>query len=250
MPPSPQNPDSVSPGVGQFTETHWSIVLAAGRSDSTEARAALETLCRAYWFPLYSFVRRQGHNAHDAQDLTQAFFARLLGKHALGAVDHTKGKFRSFLLASLKNFLADESDKARALKRGGGQVFVSIDADSAEARYGHEPAHDVTAERIFERQWALALLEQVLARLQGEYAAEGKSRLFDQLKTTLTEGKNSRPYASIAAQLGMSADAVKMSAHRIRRRYRELLRAEVAHTVAVPDEIDDEIRHLFAALSR
>src|SRR4051794_34289874 len=175
--------DTVPVGAANFTPTHWSVVLAAaGRNDSTHVRDALEKLCRNYWLPAYAFVRRQGHGPHDAEDLTQEFFARLLQKNYLADVERAKGRFRSFLLASLKHFLANEWDKARAQKRGGGQVPVSIDAAAAETSFSFEPADQLTAEKIFERRWALALLDQVLRRLRNEYLADGKEKQFEQLK--------------------------------------------------------------------
>jgi len=224
-------------------------VIAAGRSDTTHAHEALEKLCRTYCYPLYAFVRRQGHSPADAQDLTQEFFARLIAKKYLGDVDRTKGKFRSFLLASLKHFLANEWDKTRALKRGGSHTFIALDAQSAENRYALEPSHDVTADKIFERRWALTLLDEVLKRLREEYVADGKTKLFDQLKVTLTGERSSIPYAEIAKPLGMTEGAVKVAVHRLRQHYREQLRAEIANTVASPGEVEEELRHLFAVLS-
>lgn len=232
-----------------FTPTHWSVVLAAGRSDSTHAHDALEKLCRNYWFPIYAFVRRQGHAPHDAQDLTQEFFARLLEHNYLADVDRSKGRFRSFLLASLKHFLANEWDKAKAQKRGGGKVLIPIDVANAESSCGFEPADAATAEKLFERRWALALLEHVLKNLREEYVRDGKETLFEQLKPTLTEASRAVRYADIAAQLGTTEGAIKVAVHRLRQRYRELLRAEIADTVASAAEIDDEIRNLFAALA-
>jgi RNA polymerase sigma-70 factor (ECF subfamily) len=242
--------DTVPQAAANFTPTHWSVVLAAAAcSDSIHARDALERLCRNYWLPIYAFVRRQGHNPHDAQDLTQEFFARLLEKNYLARADRDKGRFRSFLLASVKHFLANEWDKARAQKRGGRHMVISIDAALAESSFGSEPADLLTAEKIFERRWALALLEQVLRRLREEYTCDGKERQFEQLKATLTEASRSLPYAEIAARLATSEGAVKVAVHRLRQRYRELLRAEIADTVANAGEIDDEIRNLFTALA-
>jgi RNA polymerase sigma factor (sigma-70 family) len=236
--------------IAAFTPTHWSVVLAAaGRADSVHARDALEKLCRNYWLPIYVFVRRQGHSPHDAQDLTQEFFARLLEKNYLAGAQREKGRFRSFLLASVKHFLANEWDKANAQKRGGGQVPISIDTTLGESSFRIEPADALTAEKIYERRWALALLEQVLRRLREEYTRDGKEKQFEQLKPTLTEASRSVPYAEIATRLGTSEGAVKVAVHRLRQRYRELLRAEIADTVASPGEIDDEIRNLFAALA-
>jgi RNA polymerase sigma-70 factor (ECF subfamily) len=232
-----------------FTPTHWSVVLAAGASDSTHARDALEKLCRNYWFPIYAFVRRQGHAPHDAQDLTQEFFSRLLERNYLAEVDRSKGRFRSFLLASLKHFLANEWDKANAQKRGGGKILIPIAIADAETSCAFEPADDATAEKIFERRWALALLEHVLKNLRDEFVRDGKEQLFEQLKPTLTEASRAVRYAQIAEQLGTSEGAVKVAVHRLRQRYRELLRAEIAETVANAGEVEDEIRNLFAALA-
>jgi RNA polymerase sigma-70 factor (ECF subfamily) len=242
--------DTVPCSGANFTPTHWSVVLAAaGRSDSTHARDALERLCRNYWLPIYAFIRRQGHSPHDAQDLTQEFFARLLERNYLAGVDREKGRFRSFLLASMKHFLANEWDKANAQKRGGGRPLISIDAAAAESSFGQELADVVSADKIFERRWALALLEQVLRRLREEFTRDGKEKQFEQLKATLTEASRSVPYAEIATRLATSEGAVKVAVHRLRQRYRELLRAEIADTVADAGEIDDEIRNLFAALA-
>ncbi len=241
--------DSPPAAGGIFTPTHWSIVVAAGRSDSTHARVALEKLCRTYWPPIYAFVRRQGHSPHDAQDLTQEFFARLLEKNYLAEVDRSKGRFRSFLLAAVKHFLANEWDKSRAQKRGGGQVLIPIDAATIETAYSFQPADQATPEKVFERRWALTLLDQVLRRLRADYARDGKEKLFEQLKPTLTEASRTVGYAEIATRLGMTEGAVKVAVHRLRARYRELLRAEIADTVASAGEVEEEIRNLFAALT-
>lgn len=249
MPTTTPARESTASPAADFAHTHWSVVLTAGRSDTTQAHVALEKLCRTYWPPIYAFIRRQGNNPHDAQDLTQEFFARLLEKKSLADVDRAKGRFRSFLLASLKHFLANERDKARAQKRGGGQTLIPIDVQSAETSVGIEPADHVTADKIFERRWALTLLDHVLLRLRDEYASDGKEKLFEQLKVTLTETSRSVPYAEMAARLEMTEGAVKVSVHRLRQRYREVLRAEIAHTVAGSGEVEDEIRNLFAALA-
>ena len=233
-----------------FVTTHWSLVLSAGDQPSPQAADALEKLRRAYWLPISAFVRRQGRSPHDAQDLTQEFFTRLLEKKTLAVADPARGRFRSFLLASLKHFLANEWDRARARKRGGGQTLIPIDAADAETKYGLEPADHVTAEKIFERRWALALLDQVLRRLREEYARDGREKLFERLKPTLTEPSRTVSYAIIAAQLGASEGAVKSAVHRLRQRYRELLRAEIANTVAAPGEVETEMRHLFRVLAR
>src|SRR6185436_1613027 len=213
-----------------FVTTHWSVVLAAGRSDSTRARAALEKLCKNYWYPLYAFVRRLGHGAHDAEDLVQSFFAGCLEKNYLGAADQAKGRFRSFLLLALKRFLANEWDKARTLKRGGTQTPISLDSLTAEQRYALEPAEQLTADRLFERRWALTLLDQVVTRLRDEQAAAGKLGQFEQLKECITAAGRGTPYADLASRLGTSEGAIKVAVHRLRQRYRELLEQEIANT--------------------
>lgn len=232
-----------------FVTTHWSVVVAAGRNDTTRARDALARLCQVYWQPLYIYVRRLGHPPHDAQDLTQEFFARLLEKNYLAAADESRGRFRSFLLAAFKHFLANEWDRARAQKRGGGQVPISIDLSASETSYTFEPADTATPEKAFERRWALTLLAQVLRRLRGEYVRTGRQTLFEALKPTLTEPSQSVRYAVIAANLGISEGAVKVAVHRLRQRYREVLRSEIAETVAGPEEVEAELRNLFAALA-
>jgi RNA polymerase sigma factor (sigma-70 family) len=232
-----------------FVTTHWSLVLSARDPGAPQSAAALEKLCRAYWPPIYAFVRRQGHKPEDAQDLTQEFFARLLEKNFLVQVNQARGRFRSFLLASLKHFLANEWNKAKAQKRGGGKIFVPIDLANTETSFGFEPADNLTAEKIFERRWALTLLDHVLRRLREEHVRDGKEKLFEQLKPTLTEDSRNVRYTEIAARLGTSEGAVKVAVHRLRQRYRELFRAEIADTVADPGEVEDEIRNLFAALA-
>jgi len=241
-------PDSLAPGAGDFPPTRWSVVLAAGRSQSTHARDALETLCRAYWQPIYAFIRRQGQSPPDAQDLPQEFLARLLETRGLDKASPSKGRFRSFLLASLKHFLANEWDKARAQKRGGGYVLVPFDTQLAESLCGPESAAQDTAEKIFERRWALTLLAQVLARLRAEYASDGKTELFEHLKAALSGEGRTVPYAQIATKLKMSEGALRVAVHRLRQRYRQLLREEIAHTVSSKEEVEAEIRALFAAL--
>jgi RNA polymerase sigma-70 factor (ECF subfamily) len=231
-----------------FVTTHWSVVLTAGRSDTTRARAALENLCQTYWHPLYAYVRRRGHSSEDAQDLTQAFFARLLERNAVAAVAPEKGRFRSFLLASMNHFLSDEWDKARAQKRGGGKV-ISLDLQSAETRLGEIPVENFTPEKAFEHRWAITLLEQVYQRLGEEYRAEGKGVLFDALRTTLAGASDAAPYAELARQLDMTEGAVKVAVHRLRQRYRKLLRDTIADTVSTPDEVEDELRYLFRTLA-
>ena len=236
-------------GAREFTTTHWSVVLSAGRDSSTQASDALAKLCRTYWWPLYAFVRRQGHSSHDAQDLTQEFFARLLEKDYLSAVDRSKGKFRSFLLAALEHFLANEWRNAHAQKRGGKFTFVSTDAETAEGQYLQVPASNLSPEQLFEQQWAMTLLEQTLASLREEFVASGKGALFGDLKIFLTGEKRAASYAELGPKLGMTEAALKMAVSRMRHRYGELLRAEIANTVASPSEIDEELRALFAALS-
>ncbi len=247
VPPQTTQPNPLPVEGGRFEQTRWSVVVAAGGRESKEARRALEELCATYWYPLYAFVRREGHGADDAQDLTQEFFARLLEKNWLRAVDKEKGKFRSFLLAAMRHFLANEWDRAHRLKRGGGQAILSLDAESAESRYALEPADPVTADRIFERRWALTLLEQVLARLREEFVSVGREKLFEALKQALTGEKI--PYGEIASRLKLNEGAVRVAVHRLRLRYRELIRAEIAQTVATEDEVDAEVQHLFAALA-
>ena len=228
-----------------FPTTLWTVVLHAGRDEPAQAQAALAQLCQAYWYPLYSFVRRRGYSPHDAQDLTQAFFAQLLEKRGLERVDPELGRFRTFLLASLKNFLANDWDRAHARKRGGGQTIVSLDEESAESRYQLEPSHDMTPERHFERQWAMTLLDQVLDALRDEYHAEGKGDLFEELKAVLIGQPEA--YADMAARLRRSEGAIKVAVHRLRHRYRELMRARIAETVGEGD-VEDELRHLLAVL--
>lgn len=231
-------------GRALFATTHWSVVLTAGDQQSPQAAAAVEQLCRTYWFPVYAYIRRQGCVAADAEDLTQGFFAHILSHGFLRQADPERGRFRSFILRALKFFLADESAKVQAQKRGGGQVRISLDTHTAETLYGrdHQTAWDPAT--LFERRWALALLEWVLCRLEEEFAESGRKPLFDQLRGCLVGESDSTTYAEIGAQLGMTEGAVKVAVHRLRRRYRELFREEVAHTVADPSGVDDEIRHI------
>lgn len=226
------------------------MVLAAGRDGTHEAGLALEELCRAYWYPLYAYVRRRGHAPADAEDLTQAFFARVLERNWVGDADRTRGRFRTFLLSAMNHFLADEWDKARAQKRGGGAAHLPLDMVSAETRYGGEPAHHITPDQIFDRQWALTLLDTVLQQLRSEYEREGRAELFDGLRHCLIGGRESQPYARLAEHLRMTEGAVKVAVHRLRKRYRALLRATVAQTTATDSEVDEELKHLFAVLSR
>ncbi|UCG49619.1 MAG: sigma-70 family RNA polymerase sigma factor [Phycisphaerales bacterium] len=241
--------DSTGPGAGRFATTHWSVVLAAGRSSSPNHEPALSTLCQMYWFPLYAYLRRHGHDAHEAADCTQAFFAQMLDKDYLKKVKPKGGKFRSFLLTALKHFIANERARAAAKKRGGGRPVLSLDFDSAESQYALEPADDLTAEKLFEKSWALTVLERTMDRLRVELAEKGKLKLFDHLRTYLAAEPSSVPYREVAARLGMTEGAARVAVHRLRKRCRELLRDEIAQTVADETQIDDEIRGLFAALS-
>jgi RNA polymerase sigma-70 factor (ECF subfamily) len=231
----------------QFATTHWSLVLAARDRAEPGADDALASLCALYWYPLYAYVRRRGHGADQAHDLTQEFFARLLEKDFLAGVDRGKGKFRSFLLAACNHFLANERDRVRAKKRGGGRPVLSLDAGDAEERYRAEPADALTAEKLFERRWALALLQQVMSRLRDEFEAKGKGRLFDRLRGFLV-GEKGGGHRRAAEELGLSEGAVKVAVHRLRQRYRELLHEEIGRTVGSPDQAEEEIRDLFAAL--
>jgi len=225
-------------------------VLAAGREESPQAAEALEKLCRTYWYPLYVYVRRRGYSPEDAQDLTQAFFAHLLSKDFLSGVGPEKGKFRSFLLACLKHFLADEWKKAHRAIRGGNQPPLALESQGAEGRYRLEPSKSMNAECLYERRWALTLLERVLARLREEWTAAGKQNLFNELECELLGEDRADTYAQIAVRLGLSEGAVKMAVHRLREHYRELFREEIAQTVAEPQEIEEEMRHLFAVITR
>jgi DNA-directed RNA polymerase specialized sigma24 family protein len=239
------DPDVAPRRGARFPTTRWSVVLAAGGLPRGEARAALEALCAAYWFPLYAFIRGRGQPAHAAEDLTQSFFTRLIEKGVLDAVDQGKGRFRAFLLAACKDFLANHRDHEQAKKRGGGRRFVPIDA---EGRLASVSAQGLTPEALFDRQWALALLERVLQQLAAEMDRTGRSALFDRLKPALLGESQAASYADVAGQLGMTEGAVKVAAHRLRGRYRELLRAEIAQTIDDPADVDDEIRDLFQAL--
>ncbi len=232
-----------------FVTTHWSVVLSARQKGSPQSLAALETLCRTYWYPLYAYVRRQGQSPPDAQDLTQEFFARLLQKDYLKAAAREKGRFRTFLIVALKRFLANEWDRVRAQKRGGGQPLVSLDTELAEQRYRIEPSEGATAERLFERRWALTLLDHTMKRLREESAAVGRARDFDRLKACLTAERGEISYAEIAAALGTSEGAARVAVHRLRKRFREVFRAEIAHTVSSPQEIEEEVRYLISVLA-
>lgn len=236
-------------GAGRFATTHWSVVLQAGQPGAPGYQQALETLCRGYWFPLYAYLRRHGYDSHQAEDYTQAFFCRVLEKQVLRSADSKRGRFRSFLLATLKNFLADERDRARAQKRGGGRKLLSIDFNEAENQYALEPADRLSPEKLFDKSWALTVLERTMACLKTELAGKNKKELFDHLKIYLTAEKGSIPYRDTAAELNMTEAAVRTAVHRLRRHYRKSLRDEIAQTVATEDQIDEEIDDLFAALT-
>jgi RNA polymerase sigma-70 factor (ECF subfamily) len=230
---------------GRFATTHWSLVVAARDQDTPQAREALGALCQAYWYPLYAFIRRQGHAVEEAQDLTQEFFARLLEKGFLRSVNPEKGKFRSFLLSCCKHFLANERDRARAQKRGGKHVLISLDFQTAESRYAVDAGMSLAADKLFDRRWAIQLLEQVLNRLREEFVAAGKVALFERLEGQLQETRSTAKYEQLAVELGTTVGAVKVAVHRMRKRYRELLREEIARTLQDPSEVDAEIRDLF-----
>lgn len=236
----------MSPG---FATTQWSVVLAARDGSDTEARQALESLSNAYWYPLYAYLRGRGHDADEARDLTQAFFAELLEKDILQAIDESKGRFRSFLLASLKNFLSHERDKEQALKRGGGTRTVSMDAGDAEGRYQREPVENLTPEQIFERRWGLTVMERAMRRLETETTSSAeRPDQFGRLKPYLTGAEPHIPYSQVADDLGMTEGAIKTAVHRMRQSYGRILREEIAETLANPDELDDELRHLLTVI--
>ncbi len=234
-------------GAIAFATTHWSVVVEA-QGESPAAQEALETLCRIYWRPIYSFVQRQGIGPEEAEDLTQGFFADLLERRSLSAVRKEKGRFRSYLLGALKYFLADERRRAMAIKRGKGQRLIPLDQLSVDERIEMEPADPLTAEQIYERRWAATVLERVLNLLKDEYRAAGNAALFDSLKQLLPDEPGAPSQADIAAQLGMTENAVRQAFHRFRQRYQSLLREEIAHTVATPGDIEDELRHLISVV--
>src|SRR5262245_6075847 len=235
---------------GGFATTRWSLVLAAGRDSTAGSRAAFSELCELYWRPVYAFARRQGHDVDQAEDLTQAFFARLLEKHVVQAADPQRGRFRSFLLASFKHFVANERDRAHAQKRGSGKVMIGLDFELAEARYSAEPVDTLTPEAVFERQWALNILDRVLTTLRDECINAGKADLFDRVRDQLAGDRSPGGYAAIAESLGTTEGAVKVNVHRLRRRCRDLLRAEIEATVSDSSEIDEEIGFLMSTVSR
>ena len=230
-----------------FTTTHWSVVLQA-QGESPAAQEALEKLCRTYWWPLYGFVRRNGYQPEEAQDLTQGFFQLLLERRDFDAVRREKGRLRSYLLTALKNFLGKAHRREMTVKRGEGRALVPLEELLSRERADFEPADTLSADRIYERRWALTLLEEVLARLEQEYRTADNAALFDELKQLLGDEPDRPSQAAIAQKLGMSENAVKQAFHRLRERYRALLREEIAHTVAVPGDIEDELRHFIAVL--
>ncbi len=244
-----------SPGIdrdrwAQFSATSWTNLIAARQGDTVAGEAALEKLCRSYWYPLYAHVRRRGFDPDLAQDLTQDFFFRIIRENYLGSADRTKGKFRSFLLAALDHFLLDQRKRANAQKRGGGQTIISLDDEDPEGRFLNEPAVDMSPEKIFTRQWFLTLYDEVLSQLRDECVAAGKGAQFDVLKVFLTDDTGFRDYAEPAALLGMSTNAVAVAVHRLREKCRDLMYAEIARTVASPEELESEVRHLLATLER
>jgi RNA polymerase sigma-70 factor (ECF subfamily) len=241
--------NSTRAGRQWFATTHWSVVLAAGKSSSPNQKQALETLCQGYWFPLYAYLRQRGLDSHQAEDSTQAFFTHILDKHGLQAADPKYGKFRSFLLIRLKSFVCDERDRAQAKKRGGGRKILSLGFQNAEGQYALEPTDQLSPEKLFEKSWALTVLERTMDRLENEMAEKSKKKLFDHLKVYLTTEKDVIPYRNMAKKLKMAEGSVRVAVHRLRRRYRKLLRDEIAQTVAAEDQIDEEMGHLFAALA-
>ncbi len=242
----PLHPTSAAAAAG-FALTHWSAVLRAGERDSRAATEALEELCRVYWFPLYGFARRRGCSPADAEDLTQAFFARLLEHNFVARADPAKGRFRTFLLTLFKRFLANEWKREHARKRGGFQPVVPIESNLAESRLGAEPAHTEQPDLLFERHWAMTLLDLVMKRLEQEYQVSGRGRLFEHLEGCLVHDATALPYGEIAARLNLSEAAVKMAMQRLRARYQAILREEIAKTVASPEDVEPELRDLFYA---
>ena len=247
----PGNTDinSTPADTSRFATTHWSVVLAAVSPSSPKYQQALSILCKTYWFPLYAYLRRHGCDTHQAEDCTQAFFAQMLEKHSLRLADPERGKFRSYLLAALKHFLADERGRVQAQKRGGGQRVLSLDFENAEELYGLEPADQLSPERLFERSWALVVLQKVMARLGTELVRANKQKVFEHLIVYLAPAGDVVPYRVMAAKLNMTEGAVKVAVHRLRKRYQELLRDEIGQTVATEEEIDRELLDLFDVLS-
>lgn len=235
---------------GEFTTTDWSVVRAAGQADSPQAAAALEKLCRSYWYPLFAFVRRWGHGTHDAEDLTQEFLAGLLESSTLSKVDPNKGRFRTYLLACLRKFLSNAYDKSQALKRGGGRLIVSLDIEAGERMYAAEATDTTSPDRLFDQNWAVTTLDKAYNALVRDYQSAGKGPLLEALAPYLEGDRGQKPYRELATEWGLSESGAKMAVLRVRRRFGELLRQEIAHTVSSPEEIDEEIHHLFAVLAR
>ena len=242
----PSRLDSDDRESPEFRQTRWSLVRRVASLDSPESREALEALCRAYWFPIYAFIRRQGHSPHDAQDLTQEFFARLLAGKSIARADPQLGKFRTFLLGALKHFLADAKRRSSAWKRGGGVEFISFEEARAEERYQLEPVDDRTPDKVFEQRWTVVLLEAAAARLREEFRAAGKASQFEVLKPFLSSEGDEAQYSQAGAELNRSAKTVAVAVHRIRRRFRHLVRSAIADTVSTPEEVEEEYRSLFA----
>ena len=238
-----------SPPQARFAATRWTVVLTAARSDTTRGRDALAQLCQMYWYPLYAYVRRKGYSPPDAEDLTQAFFAQVLRERLVASADPEKGRFRSFLLTRLNHFLADEWDRLKAQKRGGGERVLALEITAAETRFQLEPVDWRSPDRLYEHRWALTLLERVFDRLRQEYRRDGKATLFEETKGCLAQARAAVPYAEAGARLGLSEGALRVAVHRLRQRYRELLRAEVADTVSGPEEVKEELRYLFRVLA-
>ena len=234
-------------GNGRFATTHWSLVVAASKRQLPEGAAALAMLCETYWYPLYAFLRRRGHNATNAQDLTQGFFATLLEKDYLHDADQERGRFRSFLITALRRYVSKQGERQHAIKRGGKLKHFSLDFETGESHYRVEPSHDVTPERLFDRRWALTVLDNALATLRRDYEAAGQAQMFDALKGFLT-GEPQSPYQQVASELNMTEGAVKAAVHRLRKKYRGLIRSGIAQTLADPGDVDDELRSLQAAL--
>ena len=239
------SPASAAQDVGRFATTHWSLVLIAGQRGTPDANAALEKLCQMYWLPLYGYVRRRGTGLHDAHDLTQAFFARVLEKNYLGDADPARGRFRTFLLTAFQHFLSKEWEMNRAQRRGGGKSPLSLDFDFGDSLFAVEPTGGLTPEQIYERQWAITLLNRVLERLEREMGQAGKRLQFERLKEFIIGSTGEATYTETAKDLGMTASAARMAASRMRQRYRELLREEISQTLSSPEDVDDEIRQLF-----
>jgi len=240
---------STGPPRDYFATTRWTVVLAAGSRSAPNADVALEELCRTYWYPLYAYTRRHGHSREDAEDLTQSFFARFLQRNYLEKLQAEHGRFRAFLLASLKHFLANEWDRAGRQKRGGGVPPLSLDWQGADTRYRIDPADHLSPDKIYDRAWAVTLLERVITRLREENAADGKAALFERLKPFLMVGRGDIPYAQAAAGLAMTEGAARVAVHRLRRRYRELLREEIRQTLSDPAQVEEEMRALFSAFA-